>query len=193
MEVRSYKFPQSLPEDRLDAHITLRAEAANLLETIGVGEVPESLVREAMSVIALGMKVSQAIAKGKRPPQSWMTLHELEVYPTGCGWAFDDPRREIVREPFVEGMPQIIDLLIEESSFPRALFTLGICDQLYSGAQISLTYDRSEAGGAWYTCPQYDLSGWFSHRLYDYYDAPPQTLYLATKVKGAYLPGDLRK
>jgi hypothetical protein len=109
-------------------------------------------------------------------------LDELET------WVFDDGNKELIQEPFVAGVPEMIELLTE--GFPnrrdgfRLLFSESPLpkDHMDEARFARLTFFEEELGGAWYV-GKYEglhMEGWLCPALRRYYPAAfPMFLYIA--------------
>ena len=92
-------------------------------------------------------------------------------------WVFDDEQMGLVREPFVSGIPEMINLLVKD--IPDA--TKG-CKLLFSqfpfpGYQAELTCVREEYGGNWYRWELNGMEGWLCPALFKYFVSAPRRLY----------------
>ena len=65
-------------------------------------------------------------------------------------WVFDDPSTELVREPFVSGVPEMIDDLVADIPNARQGFRLLFSPAPFPGYQRRLEWDRQEFDGNWY-------------------------------------------
>ena len=75
----------------------------------------------------------------------------LEMYRHAGTWVFTDEKRDLVNEPFVLGVPEIFDSVIEEQDlkgnhFYRVIFS----DQNFPLAHAEVEKISEEGGGAWY-------------------------------------------
>jgi hypothetical protein len=98
-------------------------------------------------------------------------------------WVFDDSATGLVREPFVSGVPEMIDDLVADIPNARRGFRL-----LFStgppGFQRRLTWVREEMGGNWYSANQPPIEGWLCPALFKYFDeAPPELFVKAEALK----------
>ena len=91
---------------------------------------------------------------------------------------FDDERVDLVREPFVMGIPQIIDRAVQHLPDPQNGFSVLFNDTGLSGADIILIKQDEEAGGNWYACEQTGLRGWLCPARYRYYPIAPERLFI---------------
>jgi hypothetical protein len=62
----------------------------------------------------------------------------------------DDPATDLKQEPFVEGIPEMIDDLVADISNARSGFRLLLSTAPFPGYQRKITRLRQELGGCWY-------------------------------------------
>lgn len=106
-------------------------------------------------------------------------INTIEIYRYHNTWAFTDKSRGLVDEPFVAGMPEIIDMHIEDGH-DKAIITFSKDD--FPGAVPQLAKTREENGGAWYRIlPSTDVEGWLCPALLKYFDTPPENIYFDVK------------
>ena len=65
-------------------------------------------------------------------------------------WVYDDPRFEVVAEPFVAGVPDMINWLVQDIPNARAGFRLTFSKDPFPGYQKRLDWVRKEDTGNWY-------------------------------------------
>jgi hypothetical protein len=91
-------------------------------------------------------------------------------------WAFDDPARGLVCEPFVSCANAIIDALCDASV---KLDGATKCTLLFSAnpfpQSAAIRWLREESGGNWYRYGK--LDGWLCPALFKFFDAAPKTIY----------------
>ena len=92
-------------------------------------------------------------------------------------WVFDDPARDLRQEPFVAGVPAMIDQLVAGLPNARKGFRLIFSDQPFPGYQRAFTLTRGEYSGSWYRCDDPPMEGWLCPALFKYFDEAPKTLY----------------
>jgi hypothetical protein len=106
----------------------------------------------------------------------------LEIVKT---WVFDDEAADLVQEPFVSGVPEMIDELVRDILNARQGFRLLFSAQPFPGFQRQLKWVREEVGGNWYKSEQPDAEGWLCPALFRYFDEAPAELYVkAEPLKG---------
>jgi hypothetical protein len=102
-------------------------------------------------------------------------------------WVFDDPGVNLVREPFVAGVPAIIDRTVARAGLDLALarrdgFRLLFSPNPFPGSQEVADRIRPEAGGWWYRTDEPELDGWLCPALFCYFDEAPERLYVRAEA-----------
>lgn len=97
-------------------------------------------------------------------------------------WVFDDARVNLVREPFVAGVPEMIDHLTREIPGARNGFRLLFSAEAFPGHQAKLTWVRSESGGGWYYYADLGIEGWLCPALFKYYKNAPREIYVKAEA-----------
>jgi hypothetical protein len=95
-------------------------------------------------------------------------------------WVFDDPAKEVEREPFVAGADLILDALAGDADRIRLLFS----DGPFPGATLTAELVRHESGGVWYRVvegPAVGSEGWLCPVLLRYFPTPPDRLYVEVR------------
>jgi hypothetical protein len=105
-------------------------------------------------------------------------MMSIKIYRHCETWAFTDPSRGLQDEPFVCGIPEIIDFFIEKFSDP-AKETHRI---IFSAKNFPLSHGRLEKnemeyGGAWYSCEN-GSKGWLCPATLKFFDEHPEELYV---------------
>lgn len=98
-------------------------------------------------------------------------------------WVFDDPRRGLSQEPFVAGIPQMIDRLVAGIPNAEQGFRLIFSAQPFPGHTHELVWRRKDASGNWYYCPQFDQEGWLCPALFKYFNEAPAELYVKAEAQ----------
>jgi hypothetical protein len=83
-------------------------------------------------------------------------------------WVFDDPTVGLKAGPFVSGIPEMIDVLIETIPNAEPGFRLLFSARPFPGHQIELTVVRSEYGGNWYHWAATQMEGWLCPALFKF-------------------------
>ncbi len=106
----------------------------------------------------------------------------LVPYRHGGTWVFDDESRNLRKEPFVIGIPGMIDKLVENVPGADKGFRLLFSAQPFPGHTHTLVWKRAEGGGNWYECPQLTAEGWLCPALRKFFLGAPRTLYFKAEA-----------
>jgi hypothetical protein len=98
-------------------------------------------------------------------------------------WVFDDERVGLFQEPFVSGVPEMIDDLVRDIPNARAGFRLLFSTDPFPGFERKLTWVREEMGGNWYRSEEPAMEGWLCPALFRYFDEPPRELFVKAEPK----------
>ena len=113
---------------------------------------------------------------------SIMIIHPYWKHGT---WVFDDETTGLVAEPFVSGIPQIINTLLEKEfdiEAPTDNFTARFSATPfpdYTGVLNHIESDEYSIGN-WY---QYeDMKGWLCPALFKYFSEAPKQIYVKVQL-----------
>lgn len=98
-------------------------------------------------------------------------------------WVFDDPAAGLEREPFVSGVPEMIDDLVRDLPDARSGFRLLFSAAPFPGYRRKLTRVREEYGGWWYAADEPPIEGWLCPALFRYFDAAPEEIYAKAEAR----------
>jgi hypothetical protein len=104
-------------------------------------------------------------------------LMVIEPYWYQDTWVFDDESVGLDKEPFVQGIPEMIDTLVKDIPNARNGFRLLFSSLPFSGYQVELTRVREEYGGYWYEVKDIGTEGWLCPALFRYFENAPETIY----------------
>jgi S-adenosylmethionine synthetase len=121
--------------------------------------------------------------RGKQPATA-NTIMVIRPYWHVGTWVFDDPAVGLVQEPFVTGIPEMIDILVREIPDPRSGFRLLFCAQVFPGWQQRMVWLREEDGGNWYSAPALGMDGWLCPALFKYFTEAPADLFVKAEPLG---------
>ena len=104
-------------------------------------------------------------------------------------WMFDDDATGLVKEPFVAGIPEIIEGLLKEINIENGEegFKLIFSSNPFPGFQLMLVkdeYNHSFTDGTWYKCEETlapsisDMRGWLCPALFKYFKTAPDEIYI---------------
>jgi len=102
----------------------------------------------------------------------------IQPYRYSGTWVFDDPVVGLEREPFVAGIPEMIDRLVEHIPHAEAGFRLLFSPGPFPGYTVKLDYVRSEYEGNWYRSEAYGAEGWLCPALFRYFPEAPREIYV---------------
>ena len=107
----------------------------------------------------------------------------IEPFKSSGTWVFDDDTTSLVKEPFVAGMPEIIDKIIKDEKIKDAKqgFTLLFSGHNFPGGNYVLDILREEMGGNWYQLRGTDMEGWLCPALFKYFDEAPKEIFAQAK------------
>lgn len=115
-----------------------------------------------------------------RPSNSIMVIAPYKYEGT---WVFDDLAVGLKREPFVSGIPEMIDKMVEGIPGAEKGFRLIFSAQPFPEYQFKLNWLRGDKTGNWYYCEQTKQEGWLCPGLFKYYKDAPKTLYAKAEKK----------
>jgi hypothetical protein len=112
------------------------------------------------------------------------SLFVIKPYRWNGMWVFDDPAVGLVKEPFVAGVPEMIDAAVRD--VPRAAqgFLAVFSANPFPGAHVTLERTREEASGTWYRWVETGREGWLCPALFRYFERAPERLYVQIKPAG---------
>src|SRR5687768_7007602 len=103
-----------------------------------------------VAVIALSVVAWSGVALSASEGIVGNHIHVVAPYRQASTWVFDDPAVGLKAEPFVSGIPQMIDALVQDIPQADRGFRLLFSAAPFPGYQVELTRLRSEHGGNWY-------------------------------------------
>jgi hypothetical protein len=128
---------------------------------------------------AAGIAVWQvAIRATQREGPSANSIMVIAPYWYNGTWVFDDPAVGLKREPFVAGVPEMIDALVKDIPDSREGFRLLFSANAFPGHQKTLTWVRGDSLGNYYRLDDPPVEGWICPALFKYYKTPPKSIYV---------------
>lgn len=91
-------------------------------------------------------------------------------------WVFDDEKVGLFQEPFVNGIPEMIDDLTSEISNAQQGFRLLFSKSPFPQHQRKLSRVREEYDGWWYR-DEFENEGWLCPALFEYFDRAPEEIF----------------
>jgi hypothetical protein len=98
-------------------------------------------------------------------------------------WVFDDPRVDLVQEPFISGADTLIDRAVQGIPDAEQGFLLIFSARPFPGQEIHLSWRRVDMDGNWYYTERFDLEAWFCPALLKYFSDPPKDLFVQCKAR----------
>lgn len=107
----------------------------------------------------------------------------IAPYRYNGAWVFDDPVANLTREPFVAGMPEMIDYLVTDIPNAEEGFLLTFSGNPFPGYQKKLAWLRGDRQGNWYRCEDPPMEGWLCPGLFKYFRDAPKEIYVKAEAK----------
>lgn len=102
-------------------------------------------------------------------------------------WVFDDEATGLVQEPFVMGIPEILEELHRRAGVehPETGFRLLFSATPFPSYQLKGTWFKEEFGGNWYMTDD-GQEGWLCPALFKYFQDAPKELFIRVEtLKGS--------
>lgn len=107
-------------------------------------------------------------------------INMIEPYRKYGTWVFDDPKVDLHEEPFVAGIPEMIDTMAGDHDRLRLTFS----SEAFPDYQLRLKRREEEHGGTWYELDG-GIRGWLCPALLKYFDEAPDELYVRGETTDA--------
>lgn len=137
-------------------------------------------------LIAAASTVSISLYSRFRPNNlgiSQNAILVIEPYKYAGTWVIDDSRTGLFREPFVAGIPEMMDKLTKGIENVEKGFRLTFSANPFPGFDTKLVWRRSDGNGNWYFCELTQTEGWLCPGLLRYYRTPPAEIYVKAEAK----------
>jgi hypothetical protein len=108
-------------------------------------------------------------------------IHVIMPYRHASTWVFDDLRVGLSQEPFVSGIPEMIDTMFESIPNAEKGFRLLFASQPFPGYQVKLEKVREEYEGVWYRWAD-NAEGWLCPALFLYFPQASSHLYVKAEA-----------
>lgn len=106
------------------------------------------------------------------------TLKAIQPYYSSGTWIFDDAATGLRAEPFVHGIPEMIDRLVADIPNARAGFRLTFSATPFPGHTLRLERAEAYGGGNFYLDPATGRRGWLCPALFKYFHVAPDAIYI---------------
>jgi len=104
-------------------------------------------------------------------------IHVIVPYRHASTWVFDDPWVGLSQEPFVSGIPEMMDTLVANIPNAGKGFRRLFASVPFPGYQVELIKVREEYDGVWYQWADTNAEGWLCPALFLYFPEAPTRLY----------------
>jgi hypothetical protein len=111
-----------------------------------------------------------------RPPEN--SLFVIAPYWYNSTWVFDDKSAGLTREPFVAGVPEMIDVLVKDIPNAKDGFRLTFSAKAFPGHEYKLIWLRGDQTGNFYKLDNPPMEGWICPAMFRYYSEAPKELYV---------------
>jgi hypothetical protein len=126
----------------------------------------------------LGLRLYLAPRPAGRAAATGNALIVIAPYWYNGTWVFDDESAGLRREPFVAGVPEMIDARVKDVPDARDGFRLLASASPFLGCQKSLKWLRGDLQGNYYRLDDPPIEGWICPAMFRYYREAPRTLYI---------------
>ena len=136
-------------------------------------------------ILAVGAVViawQYGLFPGSKPHPRENAIMTIAPYRHNGTWVFDDSSVGLVREPFVAGVPEMIDVLAKDIPNADEGFRLLFSAKAFPGHQKKLVWLRGDSGGNYYALDDPPMEGWICPAMFKYYSKPPQELYVKAEA-----------
>lgn len=120
------------------------------------------------------------LVRAHRPANSLMVI---SPYRHAGTWVFDDPSVGLRQEPFVAGVPQMIDEMVKDIPNADKGFRLIFSTQPFPGHTEKLVWRRGDRAGNWYYSERHQQEGWLCPGLFKYFREAPKEIYAKAEKK----------
>lgn len=141
-----------------------------------------------LSIIIVFLLIIPLFLKAEKPGNDILKSHKrlnvpanaiitIKPYWHNGTWVFDDERTNLVKEPFVAGIPEMINQITKDIPDAKKGFRLIFYANPFPGYTIKLNWLREEHGGNWYYSDTLNMKGWLCPALFHYFPKAPKELY----------------
>ncbi|MEY5049175.1 MAG: hypothetical protein RLZZ175_2534 [Bacteroidota bacterium] len=94
-------------------------------------------------------------------------------------WMFDDESRNIEQEPFVVGIPEMIDTVLALKSIKAKQFSMQFSENEIINSDLVLEIDYEVSDGAWYKIHNNpEVKGWLCPVIHKYFNTVPEKIFI---------------
>jgi len=107
----------------------------------------------------------------------------IEPYRSGKVWRFDEPRMGLKGEPFVQGIPEMIDKMVAGIPGSETSVRLIFSQRAFPGARYRLDRRGEQDGGNWYYSEEHRMEGWLCPALFKFFPRAPRHIYVRAEAQ----------
>jgi hypothetical protein len=138
-------------------------------------EAPRPVRSARLALVFLVLNACGNEAQG--PDVRGNALKVIRPYHLHGTWVFDDPATGLRAEPFVQGIPEMIDALVADIPTAKEGFRLTFSGSEFPGHEMRVDRREPHAGGWWYADPGTGRRGWLCPAMFKYFHEAPPSLY----------------
>ena len=145
----------------------------------GMGKTPKTvrpLIAALLTMVLVGLAPGLTCPAGELAAPSSNAIMVIAPYWYNGTWVFDDTSAGLKREPFVAGVPEMMDMLVKDIPDAREGFRLLFSANPLPGYQKRLTWLRGDMGGNFYRLEEPPMEGWICPAMFRYYKSAPRNL-----------------
>jgi hypothetical protein len=166
----------AVAKEKAADELTIQAKYAN-----GSGQMSSPPGRsDAILVVVEGGFMGSYIPAEKLSSMSENALIVIKPYWYEGTWVFDDQQVGLRREPFIAGVPEMINQVVKDVPNARQGFRLTCSEHEFPGYQKKLDWVRADRGGNFYRLEETGMEGWLCPAMFRYFSHTPKTLYVRT-------------
>jgi hypothetical protein len=138
-------------------------------------------MKRTLSLVILASCLLGCHLKAVEPTSN--SLLVIAPYRHAGTWVFDDSGRGLSKEPFVAGIPELIDKLVADIPNADKGFRLTFSAHEFPGFEDKLVWKRKDVSGNWYYSETFKAEGWLCPALFKYFKEAPKTIYVKAEAK----------
>ncbi|MFH1302291.1 MAG: DUF6717 family protein [Planctomycetota bacterium] len=142
-----------------------------------------SLLILGLVVVSVGIAWQYNLLRLSGPGQRENAIMVIAPYRHQGTWVFDDNSAGLVQEPFVAGVPEMIDVIVKDIPTADEGFRLLFSAKPFPEYQKKLIWLRGDQGGNYYRFEDSEMEGWICPAMFKYYETAPKALYVKAEPK----------
>ena len=114
------------------------------------------------------------------------SIYVIKPYDLHGTWVFDDADKQLRCEPFVSGVPEILNALVADIPNAKKGFRLTFSAVAFPDHEVVASRGEESAGGYWYKIEGTGKEGWLCPAMFKYFKIAPDKIY----VKADAIPSE---